>query len=125
VYQRECSACHRLAGQGHEVGPNLETVRHRTADEILLHLLDPNREVSPNYLEYVVTLDDGRVLTGLVADETATSITLRRSEGVQETVLRKNIEQIAASGKSLMPEGMEEKLTVQDAADLLAFLLRK
>jgi len=89
----------------------------------LTHILDPNREVSPNYVEYVVELDDGRTVTGLVSDDTATGLTLRKAENVRETVLRRNIEAMYATGKSLMPEGMEQKLTPQEAADLVAFLL--
>jgi putative heme-binding domain-containing protein len=125
VFLRECKACHKLRDQGFEVGPNLATVLHRTPDELLTHILDPNREVSPNYVEYVVELDDGRTVTGLVSDDTATGLTLRKAENVRETVLRRNIEAMYATGKSLMPEGMEQKLTPQDAADLVAFLLNR
>ena len=114
-----------LAGEGHEVGPNLETVQNRTADELLVHILDPNREVSPNYIEYAVALTDGRVATGVIADETATSITLRRPEGAQETILRREIDEIASTGRSLMPEGLEQRIDPQEMADLLAFLLGK
>jgi putative membrane-bound dehydrogenase-like protein len=123
VFLRECKACHKLRDQGFEVGPNLATVLHRTPDELLTHILDPNREVSPNYVEYVVELDDGRTVTGLVSDDTATGLTLRKAENVRETVLRRNIEAMYATGKSLMPEGLEQKITPQEAADLVAFLL--
>lgn len=124
TYKRECATCHRLGEQGHEVGPNLNTIRHRSADELLVDLLDPNRQVSPNYQEYIVTLADGRATTGIITAETATSITLRRPENVQETILRRNIDEITSTARSLMPEGLEQKLTPQDVADLLAFLLR-
>lgn len=125
VFSRECKTCHRLREEGFDVGPNLATILHRTPDELLTHILDPSREVAPNFLEYVVTLDDGRVLTGLMADETAVAVTLRRAENAQETVLRRNIDEIAASGKSLMPDGLEAKITLQEMADLLAFLQLK
>jgi putative membrane-bound dehydrogenase-like protein len=122
VYERECRSCHRLGEQGHEVGPNLETVRHRAPEEILVQVLDPNREVAPNYQEYVVALADGRVISGIIAAEAANSITLRRAEGVQEIVLRQDIEQLTSSGHSLMPEGLEMRLTLQEVADLVAYL---
>jgi putative heme-binding domain-containing protein len=125
VFRRECKTCHRLRDEGFEVGPNLATILHRTPEELLTHIIDPSREVSPNYLEYVVTLDDGRVLTGLIAEETVAAITLRRAERVQEVVLRRNIDEMAAGGKSLMPEGIEQKITVNEMADLLAFLLKR
>lgn len=122
VYARECQNCHRLNGQGHDVGPNLEAIRHRNADELLVNILDPNREVSPNYLEYIGELSDGRVLSGMIAAETATSVTLRRPQGVEDIVLRQNVERLVSSGKSLMPEGLEQKISPQDLADLLAYL---
>jgi putative heme-binding domain-containing protein len=123
VFERECMACHRLAGKGHEVGPDLETIRHQPPAQLLTNVLDPNREVAPNFVEYIVTTRDGRSATGLVAAETATGITLRRAEGVQQTILRQNIEQIVSTGVSLMPEGLEKKISVPEMADLIAFLL--
>jgi putative heme-binding domain-containing protein len=123
VFARECSTCHRLGSQGNDVGPNLDTIQNRTAEEVMISVFDPNREVAPNYLEYLVVLKDGRTTTGIIAAETATSITLRRASNVQETILRQNIDEITSTGKSLMPEGLEKKLTLQDVADLLAFLV--
>lgn len=125
IYKRECAACHKLDNQGHDVGPNLSTIRHRSAEEILIHVLDPNREVSPDFLEYLVRMNDGRTLTGLIAGESDAGLTLRRAEGQQETILRREIEEIASSGKSLMPEGVEQKVTVEEMGDLVAYLLSK
>jgi putative membrane-bound dehydrogenase-like protein len=122
VYRRECMNCHKLRGEGHDVGPSLETIQHRSPQEILIHVLDPNREVSPNFLEYVVRLTDGRVLTGLIASETDAGLTIRRAQLQEETILRSEIEDIASSGKSLMPEGVEQKITPQEMADLITFL---
>ena len=123
VYRRECATCHRIGTQGRDVGPNLVSVRHRTPAELITHILDPNREVAPNFVQYVVTIDDGRVTTGIIAAETATGLSLKRAEDVQETILRANIDEITSTGTSLMPEGLENKLTPQDLADLLAFIL--
>lgn len=123
VYRRECANCHQLGKEGFAVGPNLATIRHRSPQEILIHVLDPNREVSPDFVEYSVLLSDGRTLTGLIASETDAGLTLRRSEGKEDTILRREIEQIASSGKSLMPEGVEQKVTPAEMADLVAFLL--
>lgn len=124
VARKVCLNCHRLAGEGNDVGPALESIRHRAPEEVLLHVLDPNREVSPNYLEYVVERKDGRVTSGVIAAETATSVTLKREAGQGETILRDDIASLASTGKSVMPEGMENQITLQDMADLLAFLLK-
>jgi putative membrane-bound dehydrogenase-like protein len=123
LFERECVSCHRLGERGHAVGPNLASVQRRTADEILIHILDPNREVAPDFLEYTIALKDGRIVTGLIAAETATGLTLRRAEGAEETVLRLEIEEVSSTGKSLMPEGLETKISVPEMSDLLAFLL--
>lgn len=122
IAERECLICHRLGDRGQDVGPNLLSVRSRTAEELLTHILDPNREVAPNFVEYVVTRTDGRVATGIVAAETATSLTLRRAEGQQETILREDVDAIAGTGRSLMPEGLEKRITPAEMADLLALL---
>lgn len=100
-----------------------EPVRRRTPEEVLLHVLDPNREVAPDYLEYAVSLDDGGVLTGLVVAESAGGLTLRRPGGGEDTVLRSNIEAITGTGKSLMPEDLEARVSPQEMADLIAFIL--
>jgi putative heme-binding domain-containing protein len=123
VARRVCLNCHSLGGEGNDVGPALETIRHRTPEEVLLHVLDPNREVSPDFYEYVVVLKDGRVITGVIASETPTSLTLRRAGGAGETILRGDIDELRSTGKSIMPEGLEGQVTPQEMADLLAFLL--
>jgi putative heme-binding domain-containing protein len=122
IYRRECANCHKLRGEGHEVGPSLETVQHRSPQEILIHVLDPNREVSPNFLDYTVRLNDGRVLSGLIAAETDSGLTLRRAQNQEDAILRSEIDDITSSGKSLMPEGVEQKITVPEMADLIAYL---
>jgi putative heme-binding domain-containing protein len=122
VFERECIACHKLGERGHPVGPNLASVQRRIPEELLLHILDPNREVAPDYVEYAVSLDDGRILTGLVVAESAGSLTLRRPGGAEDTVLRTNIAAIAGTGKSLMPEGLEDRVSPREMADLIAFL---
>jgi putative heme-binding domain-containing protein len=123
VFERDCATCHRLAGKGFDVGPNLETIRHHAPRQVLANILDPGREVSPAYIEYAVVTKEGRAATGIMSSETATSISLRRPNDVQETILRDDIAEIASSGKSLMPEGFEKKISPQEMADLLAFLL--
>jgi putative membrane-bound dehydrogenase-like protein len=124
IFERECLACHTLGVQGHAVGPNLAGVRRRTAEEILVNILDPNREASPEFHEYTVALDDGRIVTGLVAAETPTSVTLRGRDAVEQTILRRNVAEIASTGKSLMPEGLEKTIAPEEMKDLITFLLK-
>ncbi|GBD35519.1 hypothetical protein HRbin36_00631 [bacterium HR36] len=123
LFAKHCAVCHRLGQIGTEVGPDLlATLKTKTPEGLLADILDPNREVDNRYLNYIVADRSGRVYTGIIVAETATAITLRRSEGMQDTLLRSEIEQIQATGKSLMPEGFEKQLSLQDVADLLAWL---
>ena len=122
VYDNICAACHRYAGRGTEIGPNLETIRGWDREKIMLNILDPNREVAANYIAYVVELKDGSSLSGMISDESAGSIKLKRIGAAEETILRQNIAKITSSAVSLMPEGLEAAIPPQDMADLLAFL---
>src|SRR5206468_10056168 len=83
VFAINCATCHRIAGEGHLVGPELSGLGTRSKEAILMDVLDPNRALSPNYANYLVATKDGRIVSGLVASETATSITLRRAEGAE------------------------------------------
>lgn len=122
-FQKICAVCHRLENVGTEIGPNLATLQNRGAEAILLNVLDPNREVNPQYVNYIVVTTEGRSLTGLIAGETATSITLKRQENATDTVLRADIDQLKSTGQSIMPEGLEKQLDRQAMADLIAYLL--
>ena len=122
VFVKVCAACHRAEGAGTEVGPNLATVVGRSPADLLVHILDPNREVASNFVNYVVATVDGRILTGLVADESADAVTLRRAGGLTDVLPRDRIESIASTGLSLMPEGLEVGLEPRDFANLIAYL---
>jgi putative heme-binding domain-containing protein len=121
-FARVCAQCHKAEGVGHEIGPNLAAFKSRGPEAILTNLLDPNREVNPLYVNYVAHLEDGRTVTGMIADESAGSITFRRAENVTDTVPRGEIELLKSTGQSIMPEGLEKQLDQQAVADLLAYL---
>jgi putative membrane-bound dehydrogenase-like protein len=124
VYATHCANCHRLHGQGVAVGPDLATVNNRSREALVVDILDPNRAVDPSYVDFVVVSNNGQVFNGLLAAETASSITLRRAERQETTVLRRDIAEIHSTGVSLMPEGMENIMTTQDLADLIELLRR-
>jgi putative heme-binding domain-containing protein len=114
--------CHAVQGIGHTVGPDLASVASRRTDLLIADIIDPSQQVAPDFINYLVTTKDGRVLSGVIAAETTESVTLRREEGQQDTIHRSNIEELRASGKSIMPDGLEEKITPDQLADLLEFL---
>ena len=88
----------------------------------MTEILDPNRNVDTRYIEYQAVLKNGRVVSGLLAAETAASITLRGQEAKEEVILRTDIDELHSTGKSLMPEGLEKQIDVPAMADLLAYL---
>ncbi|MCI0700224.1 MAG: neutral/alkaline non-lysosomal ceramidase N-terminal domain-containing protein [Planctomycetia bacterium] len=123
VFQQSCAACHKLDGVGNDVGANLlAALPNKSGEDLLSAVFDPNREVDPRYIGYqVVTLDE-RVLDGVIATETPTSLTLRRADGKEDVILRSNISAIRSTSLSLMPVGLEKELSKQDVADLFAYL---
>ena len=122
VFKKNCAACHKLENVGYELGPNLATIRNRGPEAILLNVLDPNREVNPQFQSYLAVTADGLTHTGMIQSETATAVTLSRGENKTETILRSEIEELRSTGLSLMPEGLEKEIDVAGMADLLAYL---
>lgn len=122
IYETACMVCHKFADKGNDVGPHLGTIKAWTAEQLVTNILDPNREVSPNFALYLVETNDGRTLSGLITSETAGNLTLKRADGGTDTVLRSEIKSLTSPGISLMPEGLEAAITPQQMADLIAFL---
>jgi putative heme-binding domain-containing protein len=122
VFEKRCATCHRQGTLGYEVGPNLASLTTKTPESLLTAILDPSAAVEAKYLNFVVVTKDGRALTGLLATETASSITLLAAVGKTETVLRSDIEELQSTGKSLMPDGLEKELTPEDVRDVIAFV---
>jgi putative membrane-bound dehydrogenase-like protein len=122
VFRKACVACHKLEGAGFAVGPDLMTLTDASPEALLVAILDPNRAFEAKYSDYSVHLKDGRVLSGVIASESANAITLLRLEGREDILLRSEIEAVSASGRSLMPEGIEKDLTPRDLADLVTYI---
>lgn len=132
VFEKTCAKCHRLRNKGHEVGPDLLAARTRPDETLLVDVLDPSSALAHGFTVYAIATSDGRVYTGLLASDSATSVTLRSAAEptaapgtapvVETTILRKDIDEMRALSKSLMPDGMEKELTPQDLADLIGYL---
>lgn len=122
LFARHCQTCHQRQGQGIRVGPDLSGVAGRAPSTLLKDIVDPNGDLSPDFVSVLVVTGRGQVLSGLLAEETGTSLKLRRPEGVEETILRSEVEQFRSSGRSLMPEGLEQALGAQGLADVIVFL---
>ncbi len=122
VFEKNCSPCHEVAGIGHAVGPNLAAMLNRGSEAVLYNVIAPNAEVDPRFMEYVVLTNNGQVLSGVIAGETSTAVTLRGPENKTTTILRVDIDDIHTTGKSLMPEGFEKLIDKKSMANLISFL---
>ncbi len=122
IFEKNCVTCHRVASIGVNVGPDIGDTRDKQPAYLLTNILDPNRAVDANYFGFTLVTKQGKVYTGLVKAETSVSITMRMPEGKEETILRADIEELKTSGQSLMPVGFEKNVSVEQMADLIAFL---
>lgn len=122
VFRAHCSNCHKLGDIGLQVGPDLLTLAGQAKEELLTNILDPNANIAPGYEEYLVQTTDGRIVTGVIANQNATSVTLRRSKGDEDTILRGAIAEMRVLTVSAMPENLEEGIDVRQMADLLEYL---
>jgi putative heme-binding domain-containing protein len=122
IYEERCSSCHRLAGEGFALGPDLITVKTAGKEKIMTNILDPNAEVRPEYISYLIETKDDNSLVGVVVNETASAVTLRQAFGKEDVIPRDKIASMKSQGASIMPEGLESGLTPQDMANLLEFI---
>ena len=122
VFSEHCSQCHKVGDTGSEVGPDLLSLSGRTKYEFLENILDPNSNIVPGYEEYLVETHDGRALTGVMASQGPATVTLRRSEGEEDTLARSQIANLRSLGVSAMPEGVQEDISVRQMTDLLEYL---
>ena len=122
LFAKRCAQCHRYNDVGNLVGPEIASVKDRSPASLLVAILDPNQAVENRYMEYAVTLADGRVFSGIVAEESSNALTLVGPEAKRQSILRGDIESLQNTRRSLMPEGLEKDLKQQDLADIIAYL---
>lgn len=124
LFNLACANCHRLYGQGGEVGPDLTGSGRDNLDYLLENLADPSGVVTADFRMTVVNLKDGRTLNALIAAKTERTLTLKTmTESL--TVQRGDVTSMQESALSLMPEGLLEALTPEQQRDLLAYLMHK
>jgi putative heme-binding domain-containing protein len=122
LFANHCQSCHARNGQGAKVGPDLISVAGRPKADLLVAILEPNREVAPDGAAVIVVTTEGQTFTGLLTEETPSTVRLRRPEGLEDLIPRSAVEALRPTGQSLMPEGLEQVLSVQDVADLIEYL---
>ncbi len=122
VFKKQCAKCHMHSGEGTRIGPDLTGMAVHPKHELLIHILDPSRSVEGNFRVYTVQLEDGRVMSGMLAGESKTAIEIIDTEAKRHAIPREDIEELVGSTKSLMPEGFEKQVKPEEIANLLEFL---
>ena len=124
TFEQRCAACHQLGGVGRAIGPDLKSTRANGAEKLLVSLIDPNREVAPQYLLFTMHLAKGdETLVGMIANENASVVELIQPDGSAKSVRRAEVRSIQSTDQSLMPAGLEVGLSHGQMADLLAWVL--
>ena len=121
IFDDTCAKCHRPRKDGVQVGPDLAAIEHRALEELLESILNPSARIDAKFTNYIVRTKDGDVLDGLLAAQSATSVTLRDNEA-DKVIERARIESLKPSQVSLMPEEIEKGLSRQAIADLIAYV---
>ncbi len=123
VFAKLCGQCHKLFGQGQEVGPDLTANGRNSFDQLLSNVFDPSLVIGSAYQARTVVTDQGRVLTGLVVEDSPRRVVLKLQGGKLAVIPRERIEAMQLSRLSMMPEDVEKQLSPQEIADLFAYLV--
>ena len=122
VFRRVCAQCHRLHGDGHDVGPEITRNGRGNFAQLLSNVFDPNLVIGTGFVSRSILTLDGRALSGVVTEETEDRIVLKVQGGKLETIDRDDIDVEKKTGLSLMPEGLETQLSEKELIDLFALL---
>ncbi len=122
LFTASCAKCHTLFSQGGQIGPDLTSYNREQVGNILRHIVDPNAEIREGFETFAVTTNDGRALTGFLADQDAQVVVLRCFNGENTNIPRADIDEMRNTGTSLMPEGLLKDLTDKQVRDLFAYI---
>jgi len=122
LFEQRCAACHTLFGRGGKLGPDLTGSGRKDLEYLIINIVDPNSEIPADWRLTVATLTDGRVVSGSIAAENETSVTLQSPEGVT-TIERSTLRSLERLDTSLMPTGLLDDLPPDHVRDLFAFLM--
>jgi putative heme-binding domain-containing protein len=122
VFKNVCAQCHKIYGEGQDVGPDITVNGRSSFDQLLSNVFDPSLVIGASYQATNVTTTKGRLLTGLLVEDSPQRVILKMQGGKQETIPRGDIEEINISKVSMMPENLEKQIKPQEIADLFAYL---
>ena len=122
IFEKTCATCHKLHGSGAAVGPDLTGAERKNREVLVQNIVDPSAVIRQEFMTHVALTKDGQVLTGLLAESTADTITLVDSKNQRTVLKRTDLEALKESPVSLMPEKLLDDLTDQQIRDLVAYL---
>ena len=122
VFDRVCATCHKLYGNGGEIGPDLTGSGRDNLDYLLENIVDPSAVVTADFRMVVAAMRDGRVLNGLIKAQSPRTLTLQ-TQTTAMSLDRSEIESMRPSASSLMPDGLLDTLTPVEIRDLIAYLV--
>lgn len=121
-FEKTCAQCHSVGGVGQSVGPDIGGLAHRSVEDLLSNILDPNMAINPAYVSYTAETQDGEIETGILHSESADTVVLLQAQGRKVTLARRQLRRFQSGGMSLMPEGLEAGMSAADVRDLIAYL---
>ncbi len=124
LFATHCANCHSIDGVGHRFGPDISDSREKTPESLLAAILDPSAAIDASFAAYQVLTIDGEVINGLLSGESGDAITLVVPGGQTRRIERDDVEIFRSSEKSLMPEGIQRSIDVDQMKDLLGYLKR-
>lgn len=122
LFQQHCASCHKLFGEGQEIGPDLTSANRKDREYMLVSIVDPSSIIRREYVSMAIRTTDQRVLTGLVKDNGNGRLTIQPQQGQAFDVSRDEVEEMKTSDVSLMPEDLYRKWSPQDLRDLFEYL---
>jgi putative membrane-bound dehydrogenase-like protein len=125
LFTKHCASCHKLFTEGATVGPDLTFANRTDRDYLLVSLVDPSSVIRKEFLTYSARLDDGQVVSGLIAEQGAQQVTFFNAKAEKVLVPRSSIEELRESAVSLMPDNLYREFKPQELRDLFAYLQAK
>ncbi|MCP4700926.1 MAG: c-type cytochrome [Gammaproteobacteria bacterium] len=124
VFEDNCVECHKLKGEGGDIGPDLSAISEKGLKFIEESILFPARKISAGYETYVAVANDGRKTTGIKTRDEAAEIDITKADGEAVTIARSDLKELTKDeGSSVMPEDLTEAMTVKDYQDVLSYLI--
>ncbi len=124
LYVKHCATCHTLFSEGGQVGPNLTGYERSNLDFMLLAVVDPSAGIREEFIQFQIVTEDGRILTGLIVDQTPTTVTIRGANNQSTTIPREQIEILQGMTSSIMPEGLLKDLSDDEIVSLFQYTMQ-